>query len=139
MPDHHCHNTHPFGRGRIRVSNSRPVCHPCYLVSVSLRAKLTSHRVVTSLSLIVANVPRIMRFVGMGGSGMLYPQITETEIVLSARTASDGASRVVGEPLVSMDCKQDENTSTSSPCEHQDGVMMCQEVKTEAKDSDNAD
>jgi hypothetical protein len=79
-----------------------------------------------------------MRFVGMGGSGMLYPRITETEIVLSARTASDGASLVVGESLVSMNCKQEESTSTSSSCEHQDGVMMRQEVMTEAKDSDNA-
>jgi len=139
MPDHQCYNTHPFARGRIRVSDSRPVCHPCYLIPVSFRANLTSYRVVTSLSLIVANLPRIMRFVGMGGSGMLYPRITETEIVLSARTASDGASLVVGEPLVSMNCKQDESTSTSSPCEHQDGVMIRQEVMTEAKDSDNAD
>lgn len=53
---------------------------------------LTCRRIVASLSLIVASLPRIKRFLG-GGSGMLHPRITETEIALSTRDGTINSSR----------------------------------------------
>ncbi|KAH7084428.1 hypothetical protein FB567DRAFT_604277 [Paraphoma chrysanthemicola] len=47
---------------------------------------------VTSLSLIAANIPRIKRFLGVGGSGILYPQIQASELSATRRTASHQAS-----------------------------------------------
>ncbi|KAH7072140.1 hypothetical protein BKA63DRAFT_534944 [Paraphoma chrysanthemicola] len=49
-------------------------------------------RSVTSLSLIAANIPRIKRFLGVGGSGILYPQIQASELSATRRTASHQAS-----------------------------------------------
>ncbi|KAF2127534.1 hypothetical protein P153DRAFT_343683 [Dothidotthia symphoricarpi CBS 119687] len=55
---------------------------------------------VTSLSLITASIPRIKRSLGIGGSGILYPCIHETELSASQRGVSrlsttDTESRLV--------------------------------------------
>jgi hypothetical protein len=54
--------------------------------------KLTIPRAVTSLSLIAASIPRIKRFLGVGGSGILYPQIQASELSATRRTNSRQAS-----------------------------------------------
>ncbi|CAE7027483.1 hypothetical protein P3342_005989 [Pyrenophora teres f. teres] len=43
---------------------------------------------VSGLSLIVASVPRIKRILGVSGSGILYPDIQQTEISLSHRSGN---------------------------------------------------
>lgn len=49
-------------------------------------------QLVSSLSLIAASIPRIKRFLGVGGSGMVYPEIHATELSTS-RNYSRGDSR----------------------------------------------
>lgn len=54
---------------------------------------------VTSLSLIVASLPRIKRFLGVAGSGMSRPIIDETELAQSHKAPSGSGSRTGSEPL----------------------------------------
>jgi hypothetical protein len=57
------------------------------------------HQAVTSLSLMVASLPRIKRFLGTAGSGLMRPTIQETELAQSTRAGSASASRTGNEPL----------------------------------------
>lgn len=59
---------------------------------------LFSHAV-TSLSLIVATIPRIKRFLDTAGGDSLRPLVTEAEIALSARATTGTGTSVSGEPL----------------------------------------
>ncbi|PSN70882.1 hypothetical protein BS50DRAFT_269101 [Corynespora cassiicola Philippines] len=68
-------------------------------------------KTVSSLSLIIASLPRIKRFLGAGGSGMLYPQIDDTEIVLSAMGPSKGGSHG-DEPLKLVPSSSGQFTTT---------------------------
>ncbi|KAF1850577.1 uncharacterized protein K460DRAFT_273747 [Cucurbitaria berberidis CBS 394.84] len=55
---------------------------------------------VTSLSLIVTSIPRIKRFLGVGGSGILYPQIQATELSQSRQSWSHQESSATEPKLV---------------------------------------
>ncbi|KAI0581168.1 hypothetical protein Ptr902_07412 [Pyrenophora tritici-repentis] len=57
---------------------------------------------VSGLSIIVASVPRIKRILGVGGSGILYPDIQQTEISLSHRSGThpNGPARNNSEPVL---------------------------------------
>jgi len=98
---------------------------------------------VTSLSLIVANIPRVKRIIGVGGGSILYPEIQQSELTAtrsrqfsadnglklvpsgSARftttvTSKGSKDRKKGkmpadwQGLVTLGGKEDEHTSTSS-------------------------
>lgn len=43
---------------------------------------------VTSLSLITANLPRVKRLLGVGGSGILYPEIQASELTTTRKSGS---------------------------------------------------
>ncbi|KAL1795914.1 hypothetical protein ACET3X_006138 [Alternaria dauci] len=55
---------------------------------------------VSSLSLIFASVPRIKRIIGVGGSGLVYPEIQGTELSVSRNFSSGQDSRNVNPKLV---------------------------------------
>ncbi|KAL6704952.1 hypothetical protein ACN47E_007497 [Coniothyrium glycines] len=55
---------------------------------------------VTALSIIASSVPRIKRVLGAGGSGMIYPEIRETELSTSRRSYSQFRSRSAEPRLV---------------------------------------
>lgn len=119
--------------------------------------------IVASLSLIVASLPRIKRFLGSGG--MNNPRIHEIELPLSIRVRSEGESLKLvpsssakftttvmsgnsgktekskaqqdWQKFISMGSKQDDQTSTSSLFEHHGGVMLQQEVTVKVEDSNH--
>jgi hypothetical protein len=67
---------------------------------------------VASLSLIVASLPRIKRFIGVAGSGMVIPTIHETEIALSTRHDSRAQSRTGNAPLKLIPSNSTKYTTT---------------------------
>ncbi|PVH92082.1 hypothetical protein DM02DRAFT_663293 [Periconia macrospinosa] len=119
---------------------------------------------ISSLSLIVASLPRIKRFVGSAGSGMLDARITATELAnrtdiashtdgislnllpsnstkFTTPVGSDGSSKKKRpkqsewDKFISMGSKQDEHTSTSSLLD-QSGVILQQEVTVRVGERD---
>jgi hypothetical protein len=63
-------------------------------------AYLTTSRAVTSLSIITANIPRIKQFLGVGGSGIIYPQIQPSELSTAGRNVNQRTSGEVELKLV---------------------------------------
>ncbi|OWY51241.1 hypothetical protein AALT_g4527 [Alternaria alternata] len=58
---------------------------------------------VSSLSLILASVPRIKRIIGVGGSGLVYPEIQGTELSVSRKSSTWQDSRSTNPKLVPSD------------------------------------
>ena len=135
-----------------------------YVQSHRNLSELTVCRTVSSLSLIVASVPRIKRFLGASGSGMLYPDIQETELSVSRKssggriepklvpsgtgnftvTVSSRGTREKKNKLCghldwhtpSMGTSADEHASTSSlfGADEREGVIMQQDVIVSVED-----
>ena len=66
-------------------------------------SKTDHFRSVTSLSLISASVPRIKRLLGVGGSGIVYPEIQETELSDAHASLSRQETDSTGPKLVPPD------------------------------------
>ncbi|KAG9195622.1 hypothetical protein G6011_00743 [Alternaria panax] len=81
---------------------------------------------VSSLSLILSSVPRIKRVIGVGGSGLVYPENQGTELTVSRESSSWQDSRSTDPKLVPSDLgdftvtvsSKGTEKRTKTPCKH---------------------
>jgi hypothetical protein len=81
--------------------------------------------------LILASVPRIKRIIGVGGSGMVYPQIQETELSVSRKSSSWQDSLSTEPKLVPSDIGDFTVTVSSKGTKDKKRKMTCKHLHSD--------